>query len=92
MMTSGQPDFSHIIPNKLYFRIGEVSKLLGERPSVLRYWESEFFSIRPTKSNASKTIQGIKIKPAEYRKIVGPNITDPTIKQMYRLAYEIDNR
>jgi len=30
------------IPNKLYFKIGEVSKITGTEPYVLRYWESEF--------------------------------------------------
>ena len=30
------------IPDKLYFKIGEVSELLGVEPYVLRYWETEF--------------------------------------------------
>ena len=38
------------IPDKLYFRIGEVSALLGVEPYVLRYWESEFPSLAPKKS------------------------------------------
>jgi DNA-binding transcriptional MerR regulator len=38
------------LPAKLYFRIGEVSSLVGVEPHVLRYWEREFRSIRPTKS------------------------------------------
>jgi DNA-binding transcriptional MerR regulator len=38
------------IPDKLYFRIGEVADLTGVKPHVLRYWESEFGSFRPTKS------------------------------------------
>lgn len=38
------------IPNKLYFKIGEVSELLGVEPYVLRYWESEFPSLSPKKS------------------------------------------
>lgn len=38
------------LPPKLYFRIGEVSSLVGVEPHVLRYWEREFRSIRPTKS------------------------------------------
>jgi DNA-binding transcriptional MerR regulator len=38
------------IPDKLYFRIGEVSHLLGVEPYVLRYWESEFPSLSPKKS------------------------------------------
>ena len=38
------------IPDKLYFRIGEVGSLLGLEPYVLRYWESEFSSLAPKKS------------------------------------------
>jgi len=38
------------IPDKLYFRIGEVSRLVGVPHHVLRYWESEFHSLGPKKS------------------------------------------
>lgn len=38
------------IPDKLYFRIGEVSRLAGVKPYVLRYWETEFPTISPKKS------------------------------------------
>ena len=38
------------IPDKLYFRIGEVAKLAGIKPYVLRFWESEFPSLGPKKS------------------------------------------
>jgi DNA-binding transcriptional MerR regulator len=41
------------IPNKLYFRIGEVSRLAGVKPYVLRYWETEFSSIGPKKSGSN---------------------------------------
>ncbi len=34
-------------PRKKYYRIGEVSKLTGVEPHVLRYWEGEFRQIRP---------------------------------------------
>src|SRR5499427_6348555 len=44
-----QPDLPEI-PDKLYFRIGEVSKLLGVEPYVLRYWETVFPSLAPKKS------------------------------------------
>ena len=37
------------IPNKLYFRIGEVCKLLKLEPYVLRFWESEFPTLSPAK-------------------------------------------
>jgi DNA-binding transcriptional MerR regulator len=38
------------LPSKLYYRIGEVAELVGVEPHVLRYWEREFRTIRPTKS------------------------------------------
>jgi DNA-binding transcriptional MerR regulator len=38
------------IPDKLYFRIGEVSQLAETKPYVLRYWETEFPTLKPTKS------------------------------------------
>src|SRR5271166_6993223 len=38
------------IPDKLYFKIGEVSELLKVEPYVLRYWETEFPVLSPKKS------------------------------------------
>jgi DNA-binding transcriptional MerR regulator len=38
------------IPDKLYFRIGEVAGLLNLEPYVLRYWETEFPALAPKKS------------------------------------------
>src|SRR6266849_2967115 len=38
------------IPDKLYFRIGEVARLAGIKPYVLRFWESEFPTLGPKKS------------------------------------------
>ena len=40
------------IPDKLYFRISEVSKLTGLEPYVLRYWESEFKLIKPVRTKS----------------------------------------
>lgn len=44
------------IPDKLYFRIGDVSRLAGIKPYVLRYWESEFPSISPKKSGTGQRL------------------------------------
>ena len=41
------------IPDRVYFRIGEVSSIIGVDPHVLRYWESEFKVIKPRRA-ASK--------------------------------------
>lgn len=38
------------IPDKLAFKIGEVADLLGVKPYVLRYWETEFEVLKPKKS------------------------------------------
>jgi DNA-binding transcriptional MerR regulator len=38
------------LPNKLYFRIGEVAKILGVKPYVLRYWETELSVLKPGKT------------------------------------------
>ena len=44
------------IPDKQYFKIGEVARLLGVRPSVLRYWETEFRSVKPEKSRTNQRL------------------------------------
>lgn len=41
---------------KLYYRIGEVAQIVGVQPHVLRYWESEFRSIRPQKSSKGQRV------------------------------------
>ena len=38
------------IPDKLYFKIGEVSRISGLPSHVLRFWESEFKKIRPRRT------------------------------------------
>ena len=48
------PDEITPIPDKLFFRIGEVSEMLGVEPYVLRYWESEFPGLAPKKSSSGQ--------------------------------------
>jgi DNA-binding transcriptional MerR regulator len=43
-------DTGAIPSGKLYFRIGEVARIVGVKPYVLRYWESEFSVLKPDKS------------------------------------------
>lgn len=47
---------SRQLPDKLYFRIGEVAEIVGVEPHVLRYWETEFRSIRPEKSRKGQRV------------------------------------
>ena len=44
------------IPNNAYFRIGEVSRLVGVDTHVLRYWESEFSIIRPFRGKSKQRL------------------------------------
>jgi DNA-binding transcriptional MerR regulator len=44
------------VPAKLYYRIGEVAGIVGVEPHVLRYWETEFRSIKPQKSAKGQRI------------------------------------
>ena len=44
------------IPEKTYFRIGEVSKILGVDPYVVRYWESEFSSVKPIRTKSDQRL------------------------------------
>lgn len=44
------------LPEKKYFKIGEASILLGVKPHVLRYWETEFSQIRPYKSRTGQRL------------------------------------
>lgn len=51
--TSGAPI---AIPDKLYFKIGEVCKLTDTKQHVLRYWESEFSIIRPQRASSKQRL------------------------------------
>jgi len=42
--------------NKLFYRIGEVSRLTGLEPYVLRYWETEFPQLRPDKGGSGQRL------------------------------------
>lgn len=44
------------LPNKLYFKIGEVAKYADVAPHVIRYWESEFDRIRPKRANSRQRL------------------------------------
>jgi DNA-binding transcriptional MerR regulator len=44
------------LPDKLFFKIGEVAKIVGVRPHVLRYWEGEFMALRPMKTRGAHRV------------------------------------
>jgi DNA-binding transcriptional MerR regulator len=51
-----RPRHEPIIPDKLYFRIGEVARLCGVETYVLRFWETEFPQMRPNKSGTGQRL------------------------------------
>jgi len=44
------------IPDRVYFKIGEVSDLVGVDAHVLRYWESEFRQVRPQRATSNQRL------------------------------------
>jgi DNA-binding transcriptional MerR regulator len=44
------------IPDKLYFRIGEVSRIAGVPATVLRFWQSQFVRIKPKRTEAGQRL------------------------------------
>lgn len=47
---------SQTIPGKSFFRIGEVSRILGVEPHVVRYWESEFRYVKPIRTKSDQRL------------------------------------
>lgn len=45
-----------LIPERVYFRIGDVAEITGIKPYVLRFWEKEFEIIQPVKNNSGQRI------------------------------------
>jgi DNA-binding transcriptional MerR regulator len=63
-----------VIPEKIYFRIGEVSELAKLPTYVLRFWETEFSQLKPTKSSTGQRMY--RRKDVEY------------VMQIRKLLYE----
>jgi len=74
LQKGNHPSSEVSIPEKVYFRIGEVSELAQTKPYVLRYWETEFPSLKPTKTRTGHRLY--RRKDVE------------TVFQIKRLLYE----
>ena len=55
-MKTQSPSSPEIIPDKLYFKIGEVSEIAGVPSHVLRFWESEFPRISPKRTSSGQRL------------------------------------
>lgn len=54
--TSNRQGVPPELPDKLFFKIGEVAKIVGVRPHVLRYWEGELPSLKPMKTRGAHRV------------------------------------
>lgn len=45
-----------LIPDRIFFRMGDVSKILGLKPYVIRFWETEFSFVAPVKGNSGQRV------------------------------------
>ncbi|HNJ44364.1 MAG TPA: MerR family transcriptional regulator, partial [Acidobacteriota bacterium] len=55
-MTQPKVQINKQIPDKLFFKIGEVCELVEVEPHVLRYWEQEFPQLTPQKNQAGQRV------------------------------------
>jgi DNA-binding transcriptional MerR regulator len=53
---SGKTGIEAGFPEKMFYKIGEVSQILDVKPFVIRYWESEFKQLRPTKNGTGQRV------------------------------------
>ncbi|MDY6823950.1 MAG: MerR family transcriptional regulator [Thermodesulfobacteriota bacterium] len=70
-----EPETTPDIPDKLYFRIGEVCKIAGVADHVLRFWETQFPQLKPGRTDAGQRLYSksdieriLKIKHLLYEK------------------------
>ncbi len=104
-----QPALAEVfIPDKMYFRIGEVSELTQTKAYVLRYWETEFPTLRPTKTRSGhrlyrrKDVETVfEIKRLLYhqgftiegaRKQLAGNSGSEAVKQKHLFGSTLDGR
>lgn len=79
------------LPDKKYFKIGEASSLLGVKPHVLRYWESEFPQIKPYKSRTGQRLyrkRDVEALMHIQRLLYQERYTIAGARQALRLMYE----
>src|SRR5580698_561490 len=89
------PASDPVIPDKLYFRIGEVSRLCQLPAYVLRFWETEFPQLKPVKSSTGqrmyrrKDVEGVlRIKQLLYEE----GFTIPGARQHLRSEVKTDKK
>ncbi len=75
------------IPDKLYFKIGEVAELLGVATYVLRFWEVEFSQLSPTKGGTGQRLyrrRDVEMALRIKRLLYNEGYTIPGARQMLK--------
>ena len=83
------------IPDKLFFKIGEVSELAGTKPHVLRYWEKEFPVLKPTKSDSGQRVyrkKDVELIMEIRRLLYEENFTISGAKKQFKRKYTRSNK
>lgn len=81
------------VPEQKYFKIAEASTLLGVKPHVLRYWETEFPQIRPYKSKSGQRLyrrRDFEALKHIHKLLYQERYTIAGARQALRLMYEND--
>lgn len=93
IQNTSEPSGLDAIPDKLYFKIGEVSQLAGVAPYVLRYWETEFGEISPVKSPTNQRLYKrrdveliLRIKHLLYKERFTINGAKKKLKEEFKIA------
>jgi DNA-binding transcriptional MerR regulator len=55
-LARGAATAAAVIPDKPFFKIGETARMCGVQPYVLRYWETEFRSVKPQKTRSQQRL------------------------------------
>lgn len=82
-----RPTRSAEIPDKLYFRIGEVARLCEVPPYVLRFWESEFPQLRPNKGGTGQRLyrkRDVEMALRVKRLLYDEGYTIPGARQVFK--------
>jgi DNA-binding transcriptional MerR regulator len=75
------------LPDKLFFKIGEVAQIVGVRPHVLRYWETEFTALRPMKTRGAHRVyrrRDVELAVLVKRLLHSEGLTIPGAKKRLR--------
>ena len=82
-------------PDKLFYKIGEVSRIVGVEPYVLRYWETEFSFLKPRKNKSGQRVyikKDVELLLAIKRLLYQERYTIEGVRKRLGLSSSVENR